>query len=123
VAVTPHPVFGRDGDNLTVTVPVTFTEAVLGGDIDVPTPGGGTVKVRIPEGTQSGRMLRVRGRGVRRKDGTKGDLVVTIDVAVPARLSAEAREALKAYAESTTDHDPRGELLERARKHAGGGAT
>jgi len=119
VSVAPHPVFGRDGDNLTVTVPVTFTEAVLGGDVEVPTPGGGTVKVRLAEGTQSGRMLRVRGKGVRRKDGTKGDLVVTIDVAVPARLSTDAREALKAYAESTADHDPRADLLERARKAGG----
>jgi molecular chaperone DnaJ len=119
VKVTPHPVFGRDGDNLTVTVPVTFAEAALGADIDVPTPGGGSVKVRLAEGTQSGRMLRVRGKGVTRKDGTKGDLVVTVDVAVPARLTTDAKEALKAYAASTSDHDPRADLLARAKKAEG----
>ena len=119
VKVSQHPVFGRDGDNLTVTVPVTFAEAALGADIDVPTPGGGSVKVRLSEGTQAGRMLRVRGKGVPRKDGTKGDLVVTVDVAVPARLTHDAKEALKAYAASTSDHDPRADLLSRAKKADG----
>jgi molecular chaperone DnaJ len=116
VTVTPHPVFGRDGDNLTVAVPVRFDEAVLGGDIAVPTPGGGTVTLRLPEGTQSGRVMRVRGKGVRRKDGTKGDLLVTVDVAVPSKVSQEARDALKAYADSTADHDPRADLMARAKK-------
>lgn len=119
VRVTPHPVFGRDGDNLTVTIPVTFAEAALGADIDVPTPGGGTVKLRLAEGTQAGRMLRVRGKGVARKDGTKGDLVVTVDVAVPARLSHDAKVALKAYADSTSEHDPRADLIARAAKAGG----
>ncbi len=118
----PHSRLSAEGRDLRLSLPVAPWEAALGAVVTVDLPGG-SLKVRIPEGTQSGRMLRVRGRGVRRKDGTKGDLVVTIDVAVPARLSAEARDALKAYAESTTDHDPRGELLERARKHAAGGAT
>ncbi|MFN8168659.1 MAG: molecular chaperone DnaJ [Candidatus Nanopelagicales bacterium] len=116
VTVTPHPVFGRDGDNLTVSVPVTFDEAALGGDVDVPVPGGGTVKVRLSEGTTSGRVLRVRGKGVTRKDGTKGDLLVTVEVAVPQKLSAQAREALSSYAEATKDHDPRADLMSRARQ-------
>jgi molecular chaperone DnaJ len=120
VTVTPHPVFSRDGDNLTVTVPVTYVEATLGADVAVPVPGGSTVKVRLTEGTQNGRVLRVRGKGVRRKDGTHGDLLVTVDVAVPQRLSAEARDALTAYAESTKDHDPRADLMARARITAGG---
>lgn len=115
VTVTPHPLFGRDGDNLTITVPVTFAEAALGGDVAVPVPTGGTVKVRLAEGTQSGRVLRVRGKGVRRKDGTHGDLLVTVEVAVPNRLSSEARDALKAYAEATKDHDPRADLMARAK--------
>jgi len=115
VTVTPHPVFGRDGDNLTVTVPVTFVEAALGADVTVPVPGGTTVTVRLAEGTQSGRVLRVRGKGVRRKDGTQGDVLVTVDVAVPQRLSKQAREALAAYADATADHDPRADLLARAR--------
>jgi molecular chaperone DnaJ len=116
VAVTPHPVFARDGDNLTISVPVTFAEAALGADVDVPTPGGGTVKLRLAEGTTSGRVMRVRGKGVTRKDGSKGDLLVTVEVAVPARLSAAARDALTAYAEATAEHDPRADLRARARQ-------
>ena len=96
VTVTPHPVFDRDGDNLTVLVPVTFSEATLGADIRVPVPGGDTVKVRLAPGTQTGRVLRVRGKGARRRDGTHGDLLVTVEVAVPARLSDDARTALAA---------------------------
>jgi molecular chaperone DnaJ len=119
VTVTPHPVFGRDGDNLTITVPVTYTEAALGADIAVPVPGGGTVTVRLGEGTANGRVLRVRGKGVTRKDGTKGDLLVTVEVAVPARLSTEAREALSSYAAATADHDPRAELMAKARQAGG----
>ncbi len=119
VTVSPHPVFGRDGDNLTVTVPVTFTEAALGADIAVPVPGGGTVTVRLAEGTANGRVLRVRGKGVSRKDGTKGDLLVTVEVAVPARLSSEAQAALSSYAQATADHDPRAELMAKARQAGG----
>jgi molecular chaperone DnaJ len=114
VTVTAHPVFGRDGDNLTVAVPVTFAEAALGADVDVPTPGGSTVKLRLAEGTTSGRVMRVRGKGVTRKDGTKGDLLVTVEVAVPQRLSTEARKALEEYAAATSDHDPRADLYSRA---------
>ena len=123
VTVTPHPVFGRDGDNLTVTVPVTFSEAALGADIAVPVPmpATGTVKVRLAAGTQNGQVLRVRGKGVRRKDGTHGDLLVTVDVAVPQRLPAAARDALSAYAEAMSGFDPRADLLARARDH--GAAT
>jgi molecular chaperone DnaJ len=121
VTVTPDPVFGRDGDNLTVTVPVSFAEAALGGDIEVPVPRGGTVRLRLAEGTQSGRVLRVRGKGVRRKDGTHGDLLVTVEVAVPQRIPAKARDALKVYAEEMAEHDPRAALLARARE--GGGTS
>ncbi len=119
VTVTPHPVFGRDGDNLTVTVPVTFAEAALGADIRVPVPDGGPVKLRLAEGTQGGRVMRVRGRGVRRKDGSRGDLLVTVEIAVPQRMSSHAREVLTAYAEATADLDPRAELMARAHKTGG----
>jgi len=119
VNVSAHPVFGRDGDNLTVTLPVTFAEAALGADINVPVPGGGTVKLRLAEGTQNGRQLRVRGKGVRRKDGTMGDLLVTVDVAVPQKLSATQREALSAYSAASQDHDPRAELFARAKEDGG----
>jgi molecular chaperone DnaJ len=113
--VTPHPVFGRKGDNLTVTVPVTFAEAALGGQVVVPTPGGGTVTLKIPAGTANGRTFRVRGKGVARKDGTKGDLLATVDVIVPAGMSDEAREALEKFAEASGDADPRKDLLEAAK--------
>jgi molecular chaperone DnaJ len=115
VHVTPHPVFGRKGDNLTVTVPVTFAEAALGGQVVVPTPGGGTVTLKIPAGTANGRTFRVRGKGVARKDGTKGDLLATVDVIVPAGMSDEAREALEKFAEASGDADPRKDLLEAAK--------
>jgi molecular chaperone DnaJ len=111
VHVRPHPVFGRKGDHLTLTVPVTFPEAALGAQITVPTLDGTPVTVRLPAGTPSGRTLRVRGKGVRRPDGTRGDLLVTVTVAVPASLSPEARDALAAYAAATADEDPRATLL------------
>lgn len=111
VTVAAHPVFERKGDNLSVTVPVTFTEAALGADVRVPTPRGGSVTVKVPAGTANGRTFRVRGKGIRRKDGTNGDLLATVEVAVPQNLSAQAREALLQYAEATTDHDPRTDLF------------
>jgi molecular chaperone DnaJ len=113
VHVTTHPVFGRKGDNITVGIPVTFVEAALGADIAVPTPRG-QVTVKIPAGTTNGRTFRVRGKGVRRKDGTNGDVLATVEVAVPQNLSSQAREALKAYGEATSDHDPRRDLLAMA---------
>ena len=109
VHVTPHPVFARKADNITVTVPVTFVEAAIGVDIAVPTPRG-QVTVKIPAGTSNGRTFRVRGKGVRRKDGTNGDVLATVEVAVPQHLSSDARDALRAYGEATSDHDPRTDL-------------
>ena len=96
-------------------MPVTFTEAALGGQVVVPTPGGGTVTLKIPAGTSNGRTFRVRGKGVSRKDGTKGDLLATVDVHVPSALSDEAREALQKFAEATADDDPRKALLTDAK--------
>jgi molecular chaperone DnaJ len=116
VHVTPHSVFGRSADNLTVTVPVTFDEAALGSEIKVPSHGGAPVSVRIPPGTPNGRTFRVRGKGVRRSDGTNGDLLVTIAVEVPQHLTGPAREALTAFREATAGEDPREELLRRARQ-------
>jgi molecular chaperone DnaJ len=119
VTITPHPVFERKADNVTVTVPVTFGEAALGADIAVPTPRGGQVTVKIPAGTSNGRTFRVRGKGIRRKDGTMGDLLATVEVAVPQKLSTEAREALEQYAEQTQDHDPRKDLFALATEASG----
>ncbi|WP_433314850.1 molecular chaperone DnaJ [Micromonospora sp. CA-269861] len=100
VKVRPDELFGRTGDDLTLTVPVTFAEAVLGTDLRVPTLDG-AVTLRVPPGTPSGRVLRARGKGVVRRDGQAGDLLVTLDVVVPARLSDEARTALESFAEQT----------------------
>jgi molecular chaperone DnaJ len=112
VHVQPHEVFGRRDDNLTLTVPVTFPEATLGAEIRVPTLDGGPVTLRLPAGTSNGRTFRVRGKGVTRRDGTPGDLLITVEVAVPQKIDAEAREALEAFRAATTGDDPRAGLLE-----------
>ncbi|MEU6407930.1 molecular chaperone DnaJ [Microbispora sp. NPDC046933] len=115
VHVKPHPVFGRSGENLTVTVPVTFPEAALGAEIKVPTLRGMPVTLRIPEGTPNGRTFRVRGRGASRKDGTKGDLLVTVQVTVPQNLDDKARAALEEFRNATEGQDLREELIKQAR--------
>jgi molecular chaperone DnaJ len=104
VRVGAHSLFGRSGDDLTLTVPITFTEAALGTTLRVPTLDG-SVALKVAPGTPSGRTLRVRGRGVPKK-GKAGDLLVTVEVAVPQKLSGEAREALERYAAAQQD-DPR----------------
>jgi molecular chaperone DnaJ len=115
VHVKPHPVFGRTGDNLTVTVPVTFAELALGAEVKVPAHRGAPVTVRIPAGTPNGRTFRVQGKGVRRKDGTTGSLLVTVEVMVPKDLNGRARSAIEDLREATAGADPREELLERAK--------
>ena len=110
VHVTPHPVFGRNGDALTVTVPVTYGEATLGAEIDVPTLADGTVRLRVPAGTPNGRTFRVKGRGVGRP-GDAGDMLVTIEVAVPQHLSDEAKAALTDYQRLAAEPNPRTHLM------------
>lgn len=114
VNVKPHDFFQRDGDNIRIHVPVTFAEAALGATIEVPTLDGDTVKLRVPAGTPAGRTLRVKGRGVTTSKAT-GDLLVTIDVAVPQNLNKEAEEAVKAFAAATSDANPRRDLASKAR--------
>ncbi|MDY7529762.1 MULTISPECIES: DnaJ C-terminal domain-containing protein [Cryobacterium] len=114
VTVRKHPVFERDGLNLRLHVPVTFVEAALGATIEVPTLGGAPVKLRIAPGTPSGRVLRVKGRGVVTPKGT-GDLLAEVQVAVPSHLSKDAEEKLAAFAAALPDENPRDELLARAR--------
>jgi molecular chaperone DnaJ len=114
VSVDKHPVFGRDGDNLTIDLPVTFAEAALGATVAVPTLDGGSVKVKVAAGTPSGRVLRLKGRGVKRGEHT-GDLLAKVQVVVPQRLTDEAREALEKMAAAENGHDPRAELFQRAR--------
>lgn len=116
VRVRKHPVFERDGLNLRVNVPVTFAEAALGATIQVPTLGGEPVKLRVAPGTPSGRVLRVKGRGVETKKGT-GDLLAVVQVAVPSHLSKEAEEQLREFAAMLPDENPRDDLLAKARGH------
>jgi len=99
--VTPHPVFGRDGRNLLVHVPVSFTAAALGADVPVPTLEGDTVMLRLRAGTQPGSRHRVKGRGIA-TDKSTGDLIVTVDVVVPTTLTERQREALLAFAAQET---------------------
>lgn len=115
VSVGKHPVFGRDGDNLTVDLPVTFAEAALGATVSVPTLTGEPVKVKIAPGTPSGRVLRVKGRGVPRKDAP-GDLLAKVFVVVPQRLTDEATAAVEALRAQDDGHDPRADLFARARQ-------
>ena len=114
VSVRKHPVFERDGQHLRVDVPVTFAEAALGATIQVPTLGGDPVKLKVAPGTPSGRVLRVKGRGVTTKNGT-GDLLATVQVAVPSHLSDKQREAVEALRDALPDEDPREDLLAKAR--------
>ncbi|UBI02243.1 molecular chaperone DnaJ [Corynebacterium freneyi] len=99
VHVRPDEIFTRTGDDLEVTVPVSFGELALGGTITVPTLDG-KVRVRVPAGTSDGRTLRVRGRGVPKRSGTPGDLLVTVRVQVPSNLDDAATSALRSYVEA-----------------------
>ncbi|NCV45018.1 MAG: molecular chaperone DnaJ, partial [Actinobacteria bacterium] len=114
VNVIPHPVFARKGENLHISVPVSFTEAALGADISVPTIEGDEVKLRLASGTQNGKTLRVKGRGVK-KGINAGDLLVTIEVQVPQRIDGKAKKALEGFAAATKGEDLRSEFMQRAR--------
>ena len=113
IKVKPHPVFTRDGDDVRVSVPVTFTEAALGATIQVPVLGGAPVKLKVAPGTPSGRTLREKGKGV--QFGNKqGDLLATIEVVVPAHLPAKAKQLLEKFEEELPEEDPRADLLSKA---------
>ncbi|WP_028659184.1 molecular chaperone DnaJ [Nocardioides insulae] len=114
VKVTPHRVFGRRGDHLTVEVPISFDEAALGADVKVPVLGGAPVTLKVPAGTPTGRTFRVRGKGARRSDGTRGDLLATVEVQVPAVLNPEAREAVESYRAATAGSALRANLFEQS---------
>jgi molecular chaperone DnaJ len=109
VHVLPHPLFTRDGNNLTLTVPITFAEAALGAAITVPTLDGEPVTIKIPPGTRSGRTFRVRGRGIAVNERA-GDLLVSVEVAVPEKLSDEERRAVEALAAAADGASPRAYL-------------
>ncbi len=115
--VSADRVFGRDGMNLTVRLPITFAEAVLGGDIDVPTLDGQTVTLRLKPGTPSGSRHRVKGKGIVSKS-TTGDLIVTVDVVVPTTLSQGEREAIETLA-AAGSRSPREAILQAAHTKRG----
>lgn len=115
ISVTPHPVFTMDGLNLRATVPVTFDEAALGAQIEVPTFGGDTVKVKVPAGTPSGKVLRIKGRGIKTSKST-GDLLVTVNVVVPQNLSKDAKKAVEAFREATSGTDIRADIKASAKE-------
>ncbi|MCD9155065.1 molecular chaperone DnaJ [Aeromicrobium duanguangcaii] len=94
--------FGRKGDDLTVTVPLPFDDAVLGGEVSAPTIDGPTVTLKVPAGTPNGRTFRARGKGGTRRDGSRGDLLVTVEVQVPSSTSDEMRAAVEAYRKART---------------------
>ena len=112
--VKPHTTFSRKGENLLLTLPVTFAEAALGADIKVPTLSGDDVTVRLAAGTPTGRVLRVKGRGIK-KGAVVGDLLVTVEVQVPRRVEGKAEDAIKAFAAATADHDIRAEFVTKAK--------
>jgi molecular chaperone DnaJ len=113
--VEEHPVFRRRGDDFVVEVPVSFVEAVLGAQIEVPKPGGGTVKVKLPAGTQDGKQFKVRGAGApraKKNSAEKGNLIVRVGVVVPKKLKRREREILEALAEER-DEDVREDLFKK----------
>jgi molecular chaperone DnaJ len=100
--VTPHAVFSRDALHLTLHLPITFAEAALGADIDVPTLDGSLVKLRLKPGTQSGSRHRIKGKGITAAKST-GDLIVTVDVKVPTTMNDQQQQAVTDFAAATTD--------------------
>ncbi len=112
VHVTPHRLFGRKGRDLTLDVPVTVDELILGADIEVPTLDGGRVTVRVAECTPNGRTLRVRGKGVKTKAGT-GDLLVTLQVQMPSSVNDQAKQAIRDFARAMGETNPRASILGR----------
>jgi molecular chaperone DnaJ len=111
--IKPHPIFSRDGNNIRVTVPVTYAEAVLGATIMVPTLGGEPVKLKVSPGTPNGRVLRVKGRGVVTAKH-EGDLLATVEIAVPSHVSDKAKKALEEFDGMLPEEDPRAEILLKA---------
>jgi molecular chaperone DnaJ len=103
-----HPIFEREGKNLAVTVPISFTEAALGANVTAPTLEG-TVTLKVPPGTPSGKTFRVSGKGISTPQGN-GDLLVTVDVTVPEQLSDEEREVLERLRDLESDRNPRAHL-------------
>ena len=114
VGVPKHQIYARDGDHLRIEVPITFGEATLGATVEVPTIEGDIVKVKVPAGTPSGKVLRVKGKGVR-AGAALGDLLVELQVAVPAHLSGAAKGHLEKLMAALPNENPREDLVKRAK--------
>ncbi|MGA1248830.1 MAG: molecular chaperone DnaJ [Candidatus Nanopelagicales bacterium] len=114
VKVTPHPIFTRKDDSLEVTVPISIAEATLGSEIEVPMVTGGTFKLKVPAGTPSGKKFRVKNKGFANSKGKVGDVVVTVEIAIPQKLSKAAKSALQEFDDATSEEHPRTVFLERA---------
>ncbi len=112
IHVEEDPVYSREGNDLRMTLPVTFAEATLGAKVEVPLIDGSTVTVKVPAGSDSGRTLRLKGRGVTTKKET-GDLLATISVVVPKDLTPEQLDSIKALADGLDQGDPRAELVKK----------
>jgi molecular chaperone DnaJ len=108
VKVTPHGVFGRRGDDLNIDVPISYTEATLGTNVEIPTLEG-VVNIKIPAGTPTGKVFRVKGRGIKPERGPAGDLYAKVEVVVPRKVSREEKKLLEQLAEHETE-DPRAHL-------------
>jgi molecular chaperone DnaJ len=113
IKVKPHAVFTRDGDNIRVSVPVTYAEATLGATIEVPVLGEDPVKLKVAAGTPNGRTLRVKGKGVQ-FGSRQGDLLATVEVMVPGHLPAKAKKLLEQFDAELPDENPRQDLISRA---------
>ena len=112
IHVEEDPIYSREGNDLRMTLPVTFAEATLGANVELPLIDGSTVTVKVPAGSDSGRTLRLKGRGVATKKGT-GDLLATISVVVPKDLTPEQLDSIKSLADSLDQSDPRAELMKK----------
>lgn len=112
IHVEEDPIYSREGNDLRMTLPVTFAEATLGANVELPLIDGSTVTVKVPAGSDSGRTLRLKGRGVATKKGT-GDLLATISVVVPKDLTPEQLDSIKSLADSLDQSDPRAELVKK----------
>lgn len=113
VKVKEHPFFTREGQDVHVTVPVTVSEAGLGATVQVPTLDEGHVNLKVPAGTSSGHRMRVKGKGFT-SGSTTGNMIVTVQVQLPADLDDAAQEALREFARATEGFDPRASLSEEA---------
>ena len=107
IEVAPHPLFERDGVNLHCRVPVSLTDAALGGDIEVPTIDGGRSRVKVPAGAQSGKQMRLRGKGMPAlRGGLTGDMFIELAVETPVNLTGKQKELLREFAQLSKDNNP-----------------